>query len=203
MRTADTLPAPGPRRPRANAIRALRTASGLVLAVYVTAHLVNHALGVISIDAQEALLGVLVPVWQSAPGTILLYGALVIHAALGLYALWQRKTLRMPPWELAQLSLGLAVPLLLMPHVFGTRVAAALLDVKSTYHTVIPALWGNPVNMVRQPLLVVIVWTHLMIGLHFWLRLRNGYRRHLPILYPVAVMVPVLALLGFWGAGID
>ena len=203
MRTADTLPAPGPRRPRANAIRALRTASGLVLAVYVTAHLINHALGVISIDAQEALLGVLVPVWQSAPGTILLYGALVIHAALGLYALWQRKTLRMPAWELAQLSLGLAVPLLLMPHVFGTRVAAALLDIKPTYHTVIPALWGNPVNMVRQPLLVVIVWTHLMIGLHFWLRLRNGYRRHLPILYPVAVMVPVLALLGFWGAGIE
>ena len=181
----------------------LRTLTGLVLAVFVTAHFVNHALGVISIDAQEALLEVLAPAWQSMPGTIVLYSALIIHALLGLYALWRRKTLRMPEWEFAQLTLGLAVPLLLIPHVFGTRVAAALLETTPTYHTVIAGLWANPAAMIRQPLLVAIVWTHLMIGLHYWLRLRKAYRRRLPILYPVAVIVPLLALLGFWGAGIE
>ena len=81
------------------------------------------------------LLEVLAPVWQSVPGTVVLYGSLIVHALLGLYALWVRKTLRMPTWELAQLVFGLAVPLLLIPHVFGTRVAQALLETNPTYHT--------------------------------------------------------------------
>ena len=107
----------------------LRNVTGLVLAVYIATHLFNHALGVISIDAQDGLLEVLAPVWQSVPGTVVLYGSLIVHALLGLYALWVRKTLRMPTWELAQLVFGLAVPLLLIPHVFGTRVIGQICDV--------------------------------------------------------------------------
>jgi adenylate cyclase len=206
MTSVRTVPAPeafSHLRPPGRTIRALRTATGLVLVAYVTAHFVNHGLGVISLDAQEALLERLAPIWRSAPGTLLLYGALVIHALLGLYALWRRKTLRMPPWEFAQLALGLAVPLLLIPHVFGTRVAGDLLGTPPTYHIVIAALWDNPVAMLRQPLLVAIVWSHLWIGLHYWLRLRPGYRRLARVFYPVAIIVPALALLGFWGAGIE
>jgi adenylate cyclase len=201
LRTADVAPATAAPRPVGSALRATRLASGLVLATYVTGHLANHALGIFSIDAQEALLDILRPVWQSVPGTLLLYGALFVHAGLGLYALWRRKTLRMPSWELAQLALGLAVPLLLIPHVFGTRVSQALVGTDATYHAVVAGVWDNPWAMLRQPLLVAIVWTHWLIGLHYWMRLRPGYRRSLPVLYPVAVMLPVLALLGFWAAG--
>ena len=128
----------------------LRSVTGTVLAVYVGTHFVNHALGVISIDAQDALLEVLAPIWQTIPGTLLLYGSLIIHALLGLYALWLRKTLRMPTWELAQLVFGLAVPLLLIPHVFGTRVAESIVGTHPTYHTVIATLWASPVAVVRQ-----------------------------------------------------
>jgi len=203
VRTADA-PTPAPlHRPRGSAVRALRLATGLVLVTYVTGHLVNHALGVISIDAQEALLAILAPPWQSLPGTLLLYSALVIHALLGLYALWRRQTLRMPAWELTQLTLGLAVPLLLIPHVFGTRVASALLGTDTTYHVVVAALWSSPTAMIRQPVLVVVVWTHLAIGLHYWLRLSRTYRRGLRFVYPLAVIVPLVALLGFWGAGFE
>ena len=35
------------------------------------------------------------------------------------------------------------------------------------------------------------------------MRLRGGYRRWLPVIYLVAAMVPLLALLGFWGAGFE
>ena len=203
MRTAHVLSAGGVRRRRGYALRTLRLATGLVLAAYVIGHLANHALGVFSIDAQEALLGVLAPAWQSVPGTLLLYAALVTHALLGLVALWRRQTLRMPAWEMTQLVLGLAVPALLIPHVFGTRIAAELTGTDTTYHAVIAGIWSSPVSMIRQPLLVVVVWVHLLIGLHYWLRLREGYRRSLRVLYPVAVMLPVLALLGFWGAGLE
>jgi adenylate cyclase len=191
------------RRPRGGAVRAVRLATGLVLVTYVAGHLINHALGVLSIDLQEALLAILAPLWQSLPGTVLLYSALVTHALLGLYALWRRQTLRMPAWELIQLTLGLTVPLLLIPHVFGTRVASALLGTEPTYHVVISALWSSPTAMIRQPVLVVVVWTHLAIGLHYWLRLSSAYRRSLRLAYPIAVIVPLVALLGFWGAGFE
>ena len=184
-------------------MRAVRLATGLVLVTYVAGHLINHALGVISIDAQEALLAILAPPWQSLPGTVLLYSALVTHALLGLYALWRRQTLRMPAWELTQLTLGLTVPLLLIPHVFGTRVASALIGTDTTYHVVVAALWSSPTAMIRQPALVVVVWTHLAIGLHYWLRLSSAYRRNLHFIYPIAVIVPLVALLGFWGAGFE
>ena len=49
--------------------RQLRLWSGLVLAIFITVHLCNHALGLISIDAMEAMRTRIMPVWQSAPGT--------------------------------------------------------------------------------------------------------------------------------------
>ena len=201
MSTA-ALPAIRSRPDAAGAVRRLRNATGLVLAVFVTAHFVNHALGVFSIEAQQALLDVLRPIWQSPLGTLILYSALLTHAALGLYALWRRRTLRMPRWEFAQLALGLAIPLLLIPHVFGTRVAQAILGTEPSYHSVVSGIWNNPVALVRHPTLVVILWTHLAIGLHFWLRLRRWYRKALPILYPIAILLPVLALLGLFGTGV-
>ena len=201
MSTA-ALPAIRSRPDTAGAVRRLRSVTGLVLAVFVTAHFVNHALGVFSIEAQQALLDVLRPIWQSPLGTVILYSALLTHAALGLYALWRRRTLRAPRWELTQLALGLAIPLLLIPHVFGTRVAQAILGTEPSYHSVVSGIWNNPVALVRHPALVVILWTHLVIGLHFWLRLRKWYRKALPILYPIAILVPVLALLGFFGTGV-
>src|SRR5512133_2627516 len=73
MHTSAPLPSLDAVQSPGGAIRALRLGSGLVLAVYVTAHLCNHALGVLSIDTQEALLDALRPIWQSAPGTIVLY----------------------------------------------------------------------------------------------------------------------------------
>jgi adenylate cyclase len=197
---------PSPAGPRPNrrtggaALGRLRLCTGLVLATFVTGHLSNHALGVVSIDAQEALREVLSPIWQSWPGTIALYFALLVHPCLGLYGLWRRRTLQMPPWELAQLVLGLAIPLLLMPHVFATRIASTLMVVDTSYPAVVAGLWSSAQSLVRQPLLVVVVWGHLMIGLHYWLRLRAGYRRAFPLLVAIAMLLPTLALLGFVGA---
>ena len=56
--------------------RSLRLASGLVLFTYITAHLINHALGLVSLKTAEAALEFAVEVWSSPLGTVLLYGAL-------------------------------------------------------------------------------------------------------------------------------
>ena len=45
--------------------RNLRMASGLILFTYIGAHLINHALGLISLDTAEAGMSIAVEVWYS------------------------------------------------------------------------------------------------------------------------------------------
>src|SRR6266496_1327317 len=101
----------------------LRLVSGLILFAYVASHLTNHALGLISVAAAEDGLRVAVAVWQSLPGTMLLYGAAVIHITLAFVALYGRRTLRMPPLEELRIVLGLGIPTLLITHAVTTRLA--------------------------------------------------------------------------------
>jgi adenylate cyclase len=46
----------------------LRSATGLVIGLYVTMHLSNHALGLISVRAQEAVRPWVMALWHSLPG---------------------------------------------------------------------------------------------------------------------------------------
>jgi adenylate cyclase len=179
-------------------IRRIRLTAGLILFAYVFLHFVNHALGLVSYGAMERGLDWALLLWRSVPGTLALYGAFLTHLALGLWALYRRRTLRMPAWEATQLVLGLAIPPLLLAHVVGTRVADVLLDTTTSYARVLLHLWaGDPVAGVRQALAFLVVWIHGCMGIHFWLRFRPGYARIVSVLYGVALLVPVLALLGF------
>src|ERR1700730_5991725 len=119
----------------------IRLASGLVLFGYVTSHLVNHALGLISIDIAERGLALGVRVWQSVPGTVLLYGAAATHLTLAFVAIYRRRTLRMPPADLLRILLGLGIPLLLIGHAVATRLAHELYDYAPEYHRVVWMLW--------------------------------------------------------------
>ena len=80
--------------------RNLRMGSGLVLFTYITAHFVNHALGLISLSTAEEGLGYAEYVWDSLPGTVVLYGAAAVHFMLALWAIYERRTFRLPPAEL-------------------------------------------------------------------------------------------------------
>ena len=52
----------------------------------------------------------------------------------------------------------------------------------------------------NQSALLLLVWVHGCVGLHYWLRLSPAYRRIAPFLLIAAVMVPTLALAGFVAA---
>lgn len=183
-------------------IRRLRLGSGLVLFAYVSTHLLNHAAGLVSLDALEMTRRVFVWVWRLPALTLALYGALWIHIALAFVALYRRRSLRMPPWEAAQLLLGLSIPPLLFIHVLGTRVAHTFYGLEDLYAYVLLVQWVfSPGYALQQVAVLLIAWLHACIGLHFWLRLRPWYPRALPYLYSAALLVPVLALVGFGVAG--
>ena len=115
-------------------LRRIRLGSGLVLLCYVGTHLLNHALGLASLEALEAGRDVFVGFWRSWVGVVLLYGALMVHLGLVLYTLYQRRTLHLKPLEYAQILLGLIVPFLMIEHVIGTRLLNILYGVEDNYY---------------------------------------------------------------------
>ncbi len=178
-------------------LRQLRLGSGLVLFAYVLTHLLVHALGNVSLGALETGLAVKVALWRTPPALLLLYGALLTHLTLGLYAFYERRFYRMRPAETAQLLLGLAVPMLLLSHVVGTRLAWSLEELDRGYPQVLYATWvAAPGQGMLQATGLVVAWLHGCFGLYFWLRLKRGYSRAAPWLLAGAVLVPTLALLG-------
>ncbi|HKC96922.1 MAG TPA: adenylate/guanylate cyclase domain-containing protein [Methylomirabilota bacterium] len=184
------------------AVRRLRLGAAYVLLLYLTLHFVNHALGLVSLNAMETGRWWFLALWRSAPGTVALYGAVAVHGILALWLLYERRTLRMPAWEAAQYALGLALPPLLVAHVVGTRIAWWRFGAEDPYSRVVFSLWLQvPESGARQTVVVVLAWLHACIGVHYWLRFRPWYRRAAPWLFAVALLLPTLALLGFVTAG--
>lgn len=176
----------------------LRLASGLVLIVFVLTHFLNHALGHVSLAAMQSGQDLRYSLWHSWPGTAILYTALVVHIVLALWRTARRGTLFIPAWQAVQLTLGLVIPFLLIRHIMGTRGSEILYSTYVDYRHELSLLW--PDNAFQQSLLLVIVWLHGMIGLHYWLRLHGWYRALQPALLAVAVAVPLLALTGWIAA---
>lgn len=182
--------------------RRLRLWSGLVLFVFVGTHLLNHALGIISIDAAEAGRLVFLAVWRNPVGTLLLYGALLTHIVLVLMALYNARHLRLPRWEMVRLGLGLAMPFMLIPHIFGTRVLSAMNGFEDTYAYVVVGMWvQHPSSAAVQALLLVIAWTHGCMGVRWWLQFKPWYPRYRSFLRAGALLLPALSLAGFAGIG--
>ena len=186
------------RWPEALSTRSLRLWSGTVLGLYLLGHLANIALGLVSVGAMEAAAPVLASPWRSPPGTVLLAGAFLLHFGLSLRALHGRRTLRMSPREAAQLSLGLLLPFLLASHVVGARIAPAMAGTVATFADQVRALWVvNPLAGARQMLALAVAWVHGCFGFWFALRGRRWFARATWLLYTPALLVPVLAGLGF------
>ncbi|MFV0677228.1 adenylate/guanylate cyclase domain-containing protein [Variovorax sp. tm] len=180
--------------------RNLRWASGLVLMAYVTLHLLNHSLGIYSFAAAETMLRGVQAFWHTIAGTALLYGAAATHLALAVVALWERRTLRMPPLEGLRVALGFALPLLLATHLTAMRGAYQAYGIEGSYVRVVWGLWDWQ-GAAAQLLMLLAAWTHGCLGLHFALRAKPAWRRFSHLLLAVAVVLPLSAAMGFVSMG--
>jgi adenylate cyclase len=183
-------------------LRTARLASGLVMMVFVTMHLGNLSLSLISLEAAEAGRLWFLAIWRNPVGTVVLYAALLTHVALVLRSLYRRRSFVMPLREAVQVVAGLAIPLLVALHVAGTRIFHELTGVPDTYEFVVRTLWiTSPGVGLIQAIALVVVWAHGCLGLHFWLRYRSWYPAAAPWFLITAVLVPVVSLLAFAHAG--
>src|SRR5437899_5109063 len=175
----------------------VRLWSAYILFAYVVTHLLNHALGLISLSLLEIGRVWFLFVWHSLPGQVALYGALFVHFFLALFSLYRRRALKLSPWELAQWGLGALIIPLGAIHVVGTRLAHLLYGVDAGYPWVLGSLVVSDwTSTIRQFSLPLVEWLHACIGLHFAWRLKPWYRDWLPTLYACALLVPAASIGG-------
>ena len=179
-----------------------RLTSGVVLFVFVASHLLNHALGIISLATMEAGREVFLAVWRNPVGSIVLIASLLIHFGLVLYTMFRRRTLRMPVREALQIVAGLAIPPLLAVHVIGTWGLNQNFGVTDLYAYVVMAIWVfEPVEGLKQTIALLIAWFHGCVGLHYWLKFKPWYPKVGGTLFALAMLWPAFALFGFASAG--
>src|SRR6185437_8791732 len=183
-------------------VRQVRLACGLVMFAYLCSHFLNHALGNISMEALAAGVHYHTLFWQFLPVAIVFYGAVLIHSCLGIWALYQRRQFGWKAIEPLQLVLGLSVPALVAAHVVGARLGQTLFGHEKLYPQEIYAFWvAHPYKIWLMSSVLVIAWVHGSIGLYFWLRMKAFFKRAAPFLLAAAILVPTLALLGFYQGG--
>ena len=188
-----------PRRlPHWLTVRNVRLVSGLILFAFVTTHLVNHALGLVSLEAMEAMRDVRTAITRSLPGTAILMVAAIAHAVLGVEKILSRRLSAISVRGLIQIAFGLLIPVLLARHLIGTRIAHEMFGVNDNYAYALWAMW--PGEAWRQAALIALVWVHGCIGLYMWIRFRRWFPRWQPVLLSAAVLIPALAFAGFESA---
>lgn len=180
-------------------VEAWRLYSGLILMVFLGFHLINHSLGLISLAAMEAGREVFVAVWRNPLGTTLLLGALCVHTVLVFAKLLAHRSYsKIPPKEILQIVVGLAIPPLMIIHIVGTRIAHERYGITDSYTFVLFSLWiATPVQALLQSIGLIVAWLHGCLGVHYWLRLKPWYENASIYLYSLALILPVIALSGF------
>ncbi|MBR0741875.1 adenylate/guanylate cyclase domain-containing protein [Bradyrhizobium liaoningense] len=197
-----TAPAHMPELVRATGARQVRLVCGIILFAYVVSHFLNHALGNISVDAMEAGVYYHVLFWQFLPVTIVFYAAALIHAGLGVFALYQRREFRWKTLEPLQLVLGLSIPVLVMAHVIGIRLGLTLYGHEKLYPQELYLFFVlAPARLWQMTILLVVAWVHGCVGIYFWLRMKTFFTRAAPYLLAAAVLIPTLAMLGIYQGG--
>lgn len=180
----------------------LRLYSGLILFLFVTGHLINLSMGLISIDAMVEGAKIFLNPWHSIFGRFLLTGSFLIHISIALWSIWNRRTLKMSMNERVQIILGLLAPLILFGHVFATKFIDGAENITPTYYTTISFLWVTfPWRGIIQAGAVLVVWSHGCIGINKWLQSYATFERFKLLGLFLAGGIPTIALAGYVAAG--
>lgn len=183
-------------------LRQVRLVTGAIMFAYLISHFLNHALGNISTEALAIGVYYHTEFWQFLPVAITFYSSCLVHTALGIWALYQRREFHWKTIEPLQLTLGLSVPMLIVAHVVGARLGQTLYGQEKLYPQELYTFFISAPNRLWLMLAVlVIAWVHGCIGLYFWLRLRPFFARAAPYLLAAAVLIPTLAMLGIYQGG--
>ena len=178
-----------------NLIRRARMYSGLVIFLYVTVHLVNHSMGLISLEVMEGLRQRVSAFNRNIVVSLTLYGALLVHTLLGFHHLLTRRSFKMSAKDWTQLVTSFALPLVLLPHIFASGYTPRFKDAQTSYKVVLNGMLEDG-GIYFMGLFVIFVWVHGIIGITSMIKFHPVYQKYKNAFLVVSWLLPILAVLG-------
>ena len=176
--------------------------TGAIMFAFVTMHLLNHALLMVSEATAEQALRYFKLVWRNPLGALLLYGSFAVHFILALRTLYLKRYFGLRPLSMVQIIFGLSLPILIAQHVIAARMPVMFNGADSDYLAVIRAMWSNNGLLgVKMATAVIVAWMHGCIGIYMAVSYRDWFPRVAPFLFTAAVIVPTLAFSGVFVTG--
>ena len=188
-------------------IQFIRLISGLILMFYAFGHLINHALGIVSIDAMESGRRLFFGFWRAPIIYWVVPLALIVHIISSVVNLLSKQTFKnMTRVEILQISLGFLSSFLLFAHVINTRYMLYQYGIDASYPSMYHSIAietkfdGELVAKIYLSLLVSLIWYHSCLGMHRWLSVKRHYQKNWSFYYTSAFLLPVLSLVGMFVA---
>lgn len=179
-----------------------RIVTGVLLYAYVVTHLLNHALGIISLEAMEQGRLIFLAFWRSPLMNILFPLATLLHVFMAGWALLQRNSLKeMKASEWLQYGLGFSIPFFLIGHAVGTQMLHEVYGVDDTYSLIVMMVWSDPINIFLLLILLTITMFHGSLGMYYYLRLKKWFYKWKQSFVLFSVVLSLLGTLGFVAAG--
>ena len=185
-------------------VRRSRTISGCILFFYVFTHLLNHSLGLISLDTMEQGRAIFLRFWRHDILFYVLYGALSIHFLLGVYALARRRSFRMSRKEWIRNSCAVLIPFFLASHLSITLWGSRFLGLNDSYAFMIISTYiFDPFGYIILGLMLMLVWTHGSIGIIGLIEFREFYSKRRGLFQGLILGLPLIAYGGYIRASIE
>ncbi len=183
-------------------IRQLRMYSGLIIFLYVTIHLLNHSLGLVSIKLMDQVSDYVSNFVRINAVSAILYLSFLIHLVFGLSSLFKRRSFNMSSKDWAQLILGLTLPWILIVHLIANGYATRFENLESSYALLVLATWVFDTKYIfLYNLLLVATWVHGIIGIQNITQNSEFYNKNKLFFTVVVWIVPILSVLGYTSAG--
>lgn len=185
-------------------LKRLHRWNAAILGLYLAAHLANHAVLVLGVDAHLAVMSALGRIYRVPPVEVILLALLAVQIALGL-ALALRRGRPREGWAWAQVLSGLYLVFFLIQHVPAVLLARRSDMVPETDSHFAAAVLSEPLFAAYfgpyYVLAVTAIFTHLAAAWRFAIWPRPAHAGH--IILPVAGLalglMAVLVLSGVWG----
>ncbi len=177
----------------------IRLAASLVLMFFAATHFLNHALGLISLEAMESGRKFFLLFWRNPVIQFVFPLALFLHAQSAIWRLMFRQSWRFSTREKIKIFTGLAIPLFLLLHICGTRMQWWVYGYNDTYAFY---LYHNFRGGAMYFLLFMslLIWVHAYYGVTDILSLKPWFERYRTRFAVLYTTIPLLGLAGVTAA---
>jgi hypothetical protein len=186
-------------------IKTMHRVSAMVLIAFAALHLINHAAGFWSVAAHQAFMEGARVVYRSPVGETILFAAIAVQVATGLYQFWVGRGARRSFWPRLQAYSGLYLGFYLVNHTLSVLSARIFYNLDSDFYLAAAVLTIVPLPIFFAPyygLGIFALFAHIACALRARFGTESAERAAKALLAIGAVVAPAIVAI-FMGAFYD